>query len=127
MTRPPRASRAAALFAGSLALAVYAGAVFALSRGETYPLPAAAALGPGVCAALGAVFGFAWPAGSWRWGLWVSSPFWGFLTLSFLAFVAAGETEWLALAQALAVALSACAGARLGALWGAGRGPVRGS
>jgi hypothetical protein len=45
------------------------------------------------CSLLSALFAFAWPRALWRWGLWVSSSFWLFLSLVFVSYglVVAGK------------------------------------
>ncbi len=53
---------------------------------------------------LGVVFGFVWPGGSWRLGLWVSSGLWLFLGFVFVSFVFSSQVEWSPAIEAIAVA-----------------------
>jgi hypothetical protein len=67
----------------------------------------------GTYAFLGALFGYLWPAGRWRWGGWVSAPLllllaWALLSLNIFALVLGAPVYAL-------IVLLACAGAHLAA------------
>ena len=65
-------------------------------------------------ASLGGVFGFLWPAGSWRWGLAVSASLWLYFGFVFVSLWADGQPEALPGVDALVTLLAACGGAHVG-------------
>jgi hypothetical protein len=69
-------------------------------------------LGAGV---LGVAFGFLWPRGRpWLWGVWVSSAFWVYFGIVFVALLSIGEPEWVTLAIAVAAMAAGWLGAAAG-------------
>jgi hypothetical protein len=44
---------------------------------------------------LGGVFGFLYPGSTWRWGLCVSTAFWAYFGLVFVALLFTSERDWL--------------------------------
>jgi hypothetical protein len=67
------------------------------------------------CAAAAAVLAYAWPALSWRWGVWLSAALWLFFGSVFVALWINGIPEWQPLLDAGMVLVASCAGAVLGA------------
>lgn len=68
-----------------------------------------------VWAALGVPMGVTWPGKGWRWGLWLASPLW---VLVMLSFVFAGGLHLLLVKDLpilVGVTVAACAGAWIGA------------
>ena len=61
------------------------------------------------------IFGYFWPSQSWRWGLWVLSPFLVMMGLS-IAFSGLGPHILKDLSITAVAALVSCAGGILGAL-----------
>jgi hypothetical protein len=70
---------------------------------------------PLACAAVSMLFAYTWPAGSWRWGFWLSSGFWIFFLLVFLSYLLTGTLDWLTPVRAASVLLAAVIAAWLGA------------
>lgn len=70
---------------------------------------------PLACAAVSLLFAYIWPAGSWRWGFWLSSGFWIFFLLVFLSYLLTGTLDWLTPVRAASVLLAAVIAAWLGA------------
>jgi hypothetical protein len=68
------------------------------------------------CMLLSAAFAFSSPVGRapWRWGLWVSSSFWLFLTVVSVSYFLNHQYMWLPVIQAIMFAGTACLGAMLG-------------
>jgi hypothetical protein len=49
-------------------------------------------------ALLGGVFGFVWPSGRpWLWGVLVSSVFWAYFGIVFVALLSTAEPDWMTL------------------------------
>jgi hypothetical protein len=65
--------------------------------------------------AAAAAFAFAviWPGGSWRWGILLSSGFWVFFLIVFLAYLSTGQWDLLTFVRALSVGLAGLAGSTL--------------
>jgi hypothetical protein len=114
----PRRAYVIALGSGWMCFLVFCLSSLRLALVNSYPLFFAVAL----CAPAAAVVALKWPAGSWRWGLWVSSGFWLFLGTVFASFLAQSQLEWMPAAEAVGVAASSCLAAALGARL-AGTGP----
>jgi hypothetical protein len=63
---------------------------------------------------LGFAFSVVWPGRSLLWGLWVSSAYWIYFTVVFIALVLAGDTDWAVLLEAAATLCFGWLGALLG-------------
>ena len=64
---------------------------------------------------LGLAFGFIWPRGRpWLWGVWVSSAFWAYFGVVFVALLSIGEPEGVTLAVAGAAVAAGGLGAAMG-------------
>lgn len=81
----------------------------------TGPSPATTWLVPPfVGALLSLLFALRWPAGSWRWGIWLSSGFWAFFLVVFVSYLLTSTVHWGTPLRALLVLLAAVAAAAAG-------------
>lgn len=69
----------------------------------------------GIAAALSALLASRWPIPSWRWGVWVSGPFWMFFLFVFAVLALDGNLDWTPALDAAIVAGGACIAAAVGA------------
>lgn len=118
----PLAPRAAWLAGFGLSFAMTAlVVVFFLVSSPSPPMSYAL---PALLSALAAfVFTVVWPAGTWRWGIVMSSGFWLFFLVAFLAYLTIREWDTSTLLRAGAVLLAGLGGSALAVRL---RGPRRG-
>lgn len=109
MTDPHRVPRSAWIFGLLLSFAlagmvVVAFLAFGPSTSTTFVLPL------GLAAVPAFFFAFAWPAGTWRWGITASSGFWVFFLTVFLAYLSIGQWDWLSAVRSVSSLLAGLAG-----------------
>lgn len=78
--------------------------------GEGSPL-GSLILASGLTAAGAALFAFLWPAGSWRWGLWLGSAFALYLGVAFVSLAVNGDVVWWPLIEASTICAAGCVAA----------------
>jgi hypothetical protein len=64
---------------------------------------------PLLCAIAAFVFTVIWPSESWRWGLVLSSGFWAFFVVVFVAYLSVSKLDGITLLRALSVLLAGVA------------------
>ena len=106
----PRYALPLSLAAGRAALPVVILALTAVEWLGRHPHLTAFA----VAAAVGAVFGFLWPGGSWRWGIPASASLWIYFGFVFLVLAIDRQLAWMPGGDAMASLLAACGAAFAG-------------
>ena len=110
MQKIPKYAYAMAFFSGFFVFLVFLLIRFRSDLSDSQAIGLAIA----ACSLLSALFAFAWPRALWRWGLWVSSSFWLFLSLVFVSYLLNNQYEWVPAIEALSFAGFASIGAMLG-------------
>jgi hypothetical protein len=108
------ASRLVYFIALCISFALAAGTILAFLVIGPSPTPTYVAP-PALCAVASFVFAFIWPAGSWRWGIWLSAGFWCFFLIVFGAYLLTGAVDWLTPVRAASVLVAGAVGAWGGA------------
>lgn len=78
-------------------------------------------LPPLLCSISSFAFALRWPAGSWRWGVWLSFGFWAFFVAVFFSYLLEGTLDCTAPARAALVLAASVVAAVLGAKLRRGR------
>jgi hypothetical protein len=86
---PPRFAYLLAILCGLLGFMLVMALVLSFEAAQSRPAP----LTLSVALALPVIFGYLWPGESWRWGGWVTSPFWIYFSFVFGSYVFNGRFE----------------------------------